>query len=282
MFASPAQVAIVTDSTADLPGELIERYQISVVPNLVIINGKSLADGQDITREEFYTRLPEIRPLPTTATASSGIYQELYQRLLDQGYKAILSIHTSSLLSGIINAASGAAQMFAGRVQVIDSQSISMGLGWQVLAAAEAAWSGLSAEKILEILDAIRPRLRVIAMLDTLEYLRRSGRVSWACASLGNFLRIKLFIEVNAGKVLNYGQARTYRAGINRLRDILLEQAPYERLAILHTNAESEANQFLEAIHGSWSQDPIVVNVTTVVGTHIGPNCLGFAGLVAD
>lgn len=279
---SHPQVAIVTDSTADIPSEQAERYNIHVVPNIIILDNHSLLDGRDISREEFYTRLPYYNPLPTTATASSGVYEDLYARLLKAGFSAIVSIHTSSRLSGIFNAATIAAQTVSGPIHVIDSQSVSMGLGWQVLAAAEDAINGLKVDRVLEHLAWLRPRLRLVAMLDTMEYLRRSGRVSWARARLGGLLRIKPFVEVDQGQVLSIGQARTFRAGYERLRKLLLERGPFERLAILHTNAEEEACRLLDSLDKKWDVTPFIVNVTTVIGTHVGPNGLGFAGITVD
>jgi DegV family protein with EDD domain len=274
------EIAIVTDSTADLPESLTESNHIHVVPNLVIVEGQSLEDGKDITRQEFYERLPGMRLFPTTATASSGTYQHLYQKIIRQGANYILSIHAAGLLSGIVNAASAAAQAFGERVRVLDSKQISLGLGFQVLAAAEAAARGASLDAILALVEEIQQRIRLIAMLDTLEYVRRSGRVSWARARLGSLLRVKPFLDVKNGLVTSLGEARTRRNGIDRLKRFLLDLGPLERLAILHTNAEVDAHQLLEDLDMQLPTPPLVVNVTTVIGAHVGPNGLGFAALV--
>jgi DegV family protein with EDD domain len=274
------RIALVTDSTADIPVEILRAHQINVVPNLVIIEGKSLIDGKDISRQEFYEQLPEMNSPPTTSTASSGTYQETYERLLSQGASHIISLHASSLLSGIFNAASAAAQAFSDSVKVLDSEQISLGLGYQVIAAAEAIAKGASLESVLGMIQDVRQRVRVIAMLDTLEYVRRSGRVSWARARLGNLLRVKPFLEVRDGQVFSLGDTRTRRKGIERLKDFLLSLGPLERLAVLHTNAEADARQFLEDLSFELSYKPFIVNVTTVIGTHVGPNGLGFAAVV--
>jgi fatty acid kinase fatty acid binding subunit len=273
----PIQIAIVTDSTADIPQDLVEEHDIHVVPNIIVIDGEGLEDGAGISRQDFYTRLPEMKTSPSTATASSGAYQVLYERLLQEGYGNILSIHTSGLLSGILNAASVAAQSFGERVKVIDSGYVTMGLGFQVLAAAEAARCGSGLQAILDCLIDMRQRVRVIAMLDTLEYLRRSGRVSWAKARLGNMLHLKAFVEVKYGRVLSLGEARTRRRGIEKLKEFLKNLGPLERLAILHTNAEAEAEQILRDLAPDLAFRPLVVNITTIIGTHVGPNGLGFA-----
>jgi fatty acid kinase fatty acid binding subunit len=279
---APTRIAIVTDSTADIPQDLVEENHIHVVPNIIVIDGESLEDGAGISRQDFYTRLPEMKTSPSTATASSGAYQVLYEHLLQQDYENILSIHTSSLLSGIFNSASVAAQSFGERVQVIDSGYVTMGLGFQVLAAAEAARRGLGLLAIQNCMADVRKRVRVIAMLDTLEYLRRSGRVSWAKARLGNLLHLKAFVEVKYGRVLSLGEARTRRKGIERLKEFLKNLGPVERLAILHTNAETDARQILKDTAPNLAFRPLVVNITTIIGTHVGPNGLGFATVVHE
>lgn len=272
-------IALVTDSTADIPSDLLRTRRIHVIPNLVIIGNQELVDGVDITREEFYTRLPGMKDHPTTATSSSGSYEKLFSELLAQGANHILSIHASSLLTGIFNAASAAAQSFKGQVHVIDSEQLSMGLGFQVLAAAESIAGGAQLEEVIDAITDIRRRIHVAAMLDTLEFVRRSGRVSWARARLGNILRVKPFVEVRAGQVYSLGETRTRSKGIRRLRDFLLELGPLEKLAILHTNAEDDARQFLASLPTAFTPSPPIVNVTTVIGVHVGPNGLGFAAV---
>jgi len=272
-------IAIVTDSTADIPVDIAEEHNIHVIPAILVIDGKSIEDGSGISRRDFYERLPHMEIPPTTATPSMGTFEKHYQQLFEQGFQEILSVHVSSLLSGIASTAQMAAQAFGECIRVIDSQSLSMGLGFQVLAAAEAVAKGLSLDKIVQQVDDIRQRLKLYAMLDTLEYVRRSGRVSWARAQLGSLLRIKPFLEVREGKVFNMGQTRTRRKGTARLLDMLKNQGELERLAILHTNAEENARQFLKTFNPQLPMPALIVNVTTIVGTHVGPNGLGFAAI---
>lgn len=273
-------IAIVTDSTCDIPYDLVEQHRLHVVPNLLVLDGESVEDGRSFSRQDFYRRLPAMRTLPTTATASSGTYLALYEKLLHHGFEQILSIHASALLSGILNAASAAAQAFGRRVRVIDSQNVTLGLGFQVLAAAEAVAQGLPLEGVLERLENVRRRVRVVAMLDTLEYIRRSGRVSWARAGLGALLNIRPFVEVRNGLIHRLGEVRTRSKGIARMLELLRNLGPLERLAILHTNAEADARQILESLAPRLPTPPLLVNVTTVIGTHVGPNGLGFAAVV--
>jgi DegV family protein with EDD domain len=271
------KTAIVTDSTSDIPDELVRALDIHVMNNHVIIDGKSYEDGIDISRQEFYERLPTMKEIPTTATASAGAYSELYSRLFNKGVDFILSIHPPKELSGIMNAASTASQAFGGKVKVIDSRSISMGLGYMVIAAAEAASEKVPVDKIIDLLEKTRQRISVVAMLDTLEYIRRSGRVSWARASLGSLLNIKPFLVVRNGLVESIGSVRTRRKGLDRLLDLLRQQGPLERLSILHTNAEQDARQMLQDSQHEDPESSYIINVTTVIGSHVGPNGLGYA-----
>ncbi len=273
------KIAIVTDSTADIPEEIVKRNNIHVVPNRVIIDGKDYADGIDITRQEFYERLPLMESPPTTATASSGTYQILFAKLFDQGIQHIISIHVSKNFSGVFNAASTGAQSFIDCMHVIDSEQVTLGLGYQVIAAAEAAMRGSSLEAILERINIVRRRVRVIAMLDTLEYLHKSGRVSWARARIGNLLRVKPFIDVIGGHAKRIGDVRTRRRGIKRLLRLLNDLGDLEQLAVLHTNAEADAYHFLQEYPGKLDTESMVIYVTTAIGTHVGPNGLGFVAV---
>lgn len=272
-------IAIVTDSTCDIPADTVEQYQIQIIPNILVIDGKSVEDGVGMSRQEFYEKLPKLNSVPTTASPSVGTFQEVYDRLLSKGVNRILSIHPPSSLSGIYNAANLAAQTFEGLVHVVDSGQVTLGMGFQVLHAAEAIAKGFPFEQILNQIENIRKRCRVIAMLDTLEYVRRSGRVSWARARIGSLLDIKPLIELQNGSVVSLGQTRTRRKGIEWLHTMLHNLGPIEKLAILHTNCEREAHLFFENLKIQLPTPPFVVNVTTIIGAHVGPQGLGFAAV---
>jgi DegV family protein with EDD domain len=273
------KIEFVTDSTSDVPGDLAEQYGIQVVPALVNIHGKSYADGVDISREEFYTRLPGMKPPPSTSAPSVGAFQERYEKLLTGGAELVLSIHPPNELSGTFNAARLAAQEFGKRVKVLDSGQLSLGLGFQVILAAEASARGAILGEVTSLLESVRRRVRVVALLDTIEYVRRSGRVSWAAAMIGGLLHLQPLIELRYGIVHRLGQARTRLQGIERLVETLNSWGPLERLAVLHTNAESAAQQLLEGVKSKVVVPPLLVNVTTAIGTHVGPNALGFAAV---
>lgn len=272
-------IALVSDSIADLPRELVEKYRIEIIPAIVIVEGNAYEDGKGLTREAFYTRMPSMKTPPTTASPSIGAFQERYEKLLSAGAEQILSIHAASTLSGIYNTAKIAAQSFGEKVRVLDSGQLTLGIGFQVLAAAEALARVPSMDAALAAVESIQKRLKVFALLDTLEYLRRSGRVSWAKAMIGGFLNLKPMIELTEGRVLRPGAARTARQGVERLLRFLHEMEPLERLAILHTNAEARARAFLRDASPDLKAPPLIVNVTTVIGAHLGPNGVGFAAV---
>lgn len=273
------KIGFVTDSTSDIPAEIAGRHGIEVVPALVNIDGKSYADGIEISREEFYTRLPVMKPPPTTSAPSVGSIQERYEKLFKAGATSIVSIHPPNELSGIYNAARLAAQGFGQRVAVLDSGQLSLGLGFQVILGAEAAARGALLDEVTALVASIRKRVRVAALLDTIEYVRRSGRVSWAAATIGSLLHLQPLIELRHGIVHRLGQARTRLQGIERLVETLNSWGPLERLAVLHTNAEAAARQLLDDLKSRVAVPPLLVNVTTAIGTHVGPNGLGFAAV---
>ena len=275
------KIGIVTDSTSDLPAHLVEEHNIQVVPTILILDEKEYTDGIGITREEFYTRLPSLETMPTTAAPSIGDFTTPYETLFSQGYDHIISIHPANQLTTIVNVARQAAHEFQNKVTCVDSGSLSLGLGFQVIAAAEEAESGL--KPALDAIESTRKRLQVSAALDTMEYLKRSGRVPGAVAALGGLLSIKPMIELIDGQVKAIGAARTTSQADKRILKFLLERGELERLAILHTNAEPRArnllNEMMSHARQSVPRDILFVNVTAVIGTHLGPNGLGFAAV---
>jgi len=279
------KLGIVTDSTSDIPQSLIEQYELEIIPSILIIDGKEYADGIGISREEFYRKLPSLKMQPTTAAPSIGDFSARYESLLTRGCDHILSIHAAGALTSILNIARQAANDFPGRVTCVDSTSLSLGLGFQVIAAAEAAAEAaeMGLRSALSAVESARKRLHVSAALDSMKNLRRSGRVPGAVAMLGSLLKIKPLIELTDGQVKGIGAARTTTQANDRMLSFLLEGGPLERLAILHTGAESRAKEFLNVLMLKASQsvprDILMVNVTPVIGTHVGPNGLGFAAV---
>lgn len=273
-------VHIVTDSTSDIPADFVRELDITVVPAHVIFGNESFDDGVTITREEFYQRLVASSELPTTASPSAGEFAEVYQRLGGD----IISIHLASKLSGVFNTAHAATQLVPQiNVTLFDSTSLAMGLGWQVISAARAAKNGQSVEQIMQLLTGTRPRVRVYAGLDTLEYVRRSGRVSWAKAMVSQLLHIKPILEVRDGVVTQLERIRTRRNLIERLKQIAHELGPLDELAVQHTRAYDDARALADDLAAVLPlKQPIVVcEATTTIGTHIGPNGLGIIAVKA-
>jgi len=270
----------VTDSTSDLTQSMIDRHGILVVPIIVVIDGKGYTDGSGMTREEFYTSLPDMKNPPTTAAPAPVEFTERYEQLFKVGCDHIISFHPPLALTSIGLSAQTAADDFGGRVTVLDTGQLTLGIGFQVLAAAEAAAKGAGQDEILAAVKSIRQRLKVAAVLDTMLYLKRSGRVHWAKAAIGGLLNLKPLVEITEGKVESLGAARTTHQGHQRILEILREQGRLERLVLLHTNAEHRASQLLEDYKSSLPDVPLI-NVTTVIGTHVGPNGLGFVAVRA-
>ena len=276
------KLGIVTDSTCDLPAYLIEQHELEVIPSLLVIDGQEYTDGIGITREEFYRQLPSFRTPPTTAAPSIGEFATRYDSLLSRGCDHILSIHAAHQLTTIINSARQAANDFPNQITVVDSTSLSLGIGFQVLAAAEAVELGLQAA--LNAIESARKRLHVFAALDTMDNLRRSGRVPAAVTILGGMLHIKPLIELINGEVKPVGALRTTKQSNERMLSILLQEGELERVAILHTGAEARAKEFLNMVMEkairSMPREILMLNVTPTIGTHVGPNGLGFASII--
>ena len=273
------KIGLVTDSTSDLPDFLVEQYGLEVVPSILILEGKEFADGRGISRQEFYKQLPFLGTGVSTAAPSIGEFASRYEKLISAGCDHILSIHAASQLTTIINTARQAADQYGERVTVVDSGSLSLGLGFQVLAAAEAAEEGLDAA--LAAIESTRSRTYVTAALDTMKYLRRSGRVPAAVTLVGGMLNLKPLVELKDGELKRSGAVRTTEQANQLMLKSLLEGGKMQRLAILHTGAEARARQFLDQLmqanNLSVPRDVLIVNVTTVIGAHVGPIGLGFA-----
>jgi len=279
-----SQVRILTDSTSDVPPEIAARLHITVVPAYVQIGNHSYRDepsSEGLHREKFYAQLPTMPAVPTTSVPPAHEFTTAYSSLIGEADE-VVAIVISSNLSGMYNVAHlGAQEVPDLKVHVVDSGQVTMGLGWMVIAAAEAAASGKSAQEILTLVEDIKPRVRVYATLDTLEYLRRSGRVSWARAKAAQILHIKPIVEVLLGKVRDLGRTRTRRRAIERLVELTYALGPLERLAILHTYTPEVENLCRRLADLCSSSHYLTVAVTTIIGAHVGPRGLGVAAVIA-
>ena len=271
-------VRIVTDSTCDLPAETIAQYGIRVVPLYINVGKRSYLDGIDITRQEFYEKLPAFPVHPTTAVPSPQKFRAMYDALADEGATYVLSIHISKALSAVVDVAQVAAQETTSiPVTVLDAQQLSLGTGFLVETAAKMAAEGRPVAEILPALNAQIQRSHVFAALDTLEFLRRSGRMNRFLANFGAILQLKPILTMHAG---NPGteRVRTRERATQRLLDMLRAVAPFERVAIVHANApERVAELRARAAALLLGGDIPAVDITPVIGAHLGPGAYGFA-----
>lgn len=274
---------IVTDSTCDLPEALISQYDITVVPLYLNIGQQSYREGVDLSREAFYTGLPDYDPFPTTAAPSVGQFKTAYERLIERGASEILSIHVAAGLSATYNNARLAAQaVTAVPVTVFNSQQVTLGLGFMVLAAAKAITTGQPVAEIIPLLERRIPRTHIFAALDTLEYLKRSGRINQVTASLGSLLQIKPLIKIHRDEI-TAERVRTGNRALQRLLALAEEIAPLEQVALIHSHALEKTDTLRQIVaHLLPEADPLCVEVTPVLGTHVGPGGVGLACVMAE
>jgi len=274
-------IRIVTDSTSDLPENLIEELGVTVVPCYLNIGGKSYLDGVEMTRERFYRELPTYDPFPTTSSPGTGVFVSAYERLADEGADEVLSIHISSKLSGMLNSASAAAQSTsAADVTVYDSGQLTLGLGLMAAAAARMAKVGHSMAEIVAHLEDMAHRTWSFAAVDTLEYLRRGGRVSRLEAAVGGLLKLKPLLIQHLGETVPE-KVRTTRRMFERVVQLVSDLGPLEQVGLVHTRPAERAQELLEmARHLIPESIPIVSGtVTPAIGAHIGPNGVGLVAV---
>jgi len=267
-------IRIVTDSSCDLPHEIIREHQITVIPLFINVGDRSYQDGVDLSHQEFYERLPGFKPAPKTAAPGSEVFRKAFEQLASEGATEILSIHVSTKLSAIVDIASKAAKETTRLpVTVFDSRQLSLGTGFQVLAAAE----GCSLNEILTMLERQIRRTHVFAALDTMEYLKRSGRMNFAISSFGTLLQIKPFMKMYNGEP-TAERVRTRKGAMKRMVELLKEFAPYEKVALLHSQAVQRAQALLQEVRFLLPAGDIwMEEITPVLGVHIGPGVIGFA-----
>lgn len=271
-------VRIVTDSTADLLVDEVERYGIIVAPLNVLIGSENFRDGIDIQAEEFYRRLPSLRELPKTSQPSAGAFLEIYQQQLAAGASAILSIHISGKLSGTLNAARTARDNLPDptRVTLIDTGTVSAGSAYGVLAAARVASEGGTSEQAQAAAESALGRAHLVAMLDTLEYLQRGGRVGRTRAWLGGLLNVKPIITFRDGEVAPFERVRTRARAIDRIIELTVAYQHIESVSLIHSCRPDEVERVLKRLSDALPGVPIRTGwFGPVVGVYAGPNTLG-------
>jgi DegV family protein with EDD domain len=275
----PNKVAIVTDSTAYLPEDCLQQYNISVTPLSVIWGDQSYLDGVDILPSEFYKRLADSRVMPTTSQVTPAAMHSTFQSLLEQGYN-VLGIFVSSKISGTFQSAVQAREMLphasdAERIAVVDSLWTTMAMGWPVLTAARAAQAGESLSECQKVAENACQNSGVLFVVETLEFMRRGGRIGGAQAFLGTMLNIKPVLEMRGGRIEAVEKVRTKQKAIQHMLDVVAERLKGKaniRLAVTHSNSEADASALLETARTQL--DPIETlscPLSPVIGTHTGP-----------
>jgi len=278
-----AKVAIVTDSTVSIPEPLLKQYHIQTVPLCVIWGEETLRDGIDLAPEDFYKRLSTSKVMPTTSQASIADMQKTFSGLLEQGYD-VLGIFISSRLSGTVDSALQARQALdsgAEKVSIVDSLATIMAMGWPVLTAARAAEAGENLQECTQIAEKARDQTGVLFVVETLEFLRRGGRIGGATAMLGTALNIKPLLELQDGRIESVEKIRTKRKAMERMIDLAGEKMGGRlpvRLATAHANCEEDAKAVLEEATSRYHPvETIISPLSPTIGTHAGPGTVALA-----
>jgi len=276
-----SKVAIVTDSSAYIPNDILKEYPISVAPQVLIWGNESYEDGVDIQPGEFYTRLKDAKVMPSSSQVTPASFHKIYKRLLDEKYD-ILAILIAEKLSGTIASAKQAKEFFPDAViEIFDSNSTAMAMGYQVLAVARALAKGASLQEGLALAKNARDHTGVVFTVDTLEFLRRGGRIGGAAAFLATALNIKPILELRDGRIEPIEKVRTRKKALDRLVELVEDRSAGRRpirLATLHANAQSDAESLLETARVKFDAiESIFSEVSPVIGSHAGPGTVGLA-----
>ena len=274
----PRSFAVVTDSTADLPDEWRDRHDVEVVPLKVLFGKETFRDRVDMSNEEFFRRLAASDTLPTTSAPSPGDFAEVYRRLA-KDHDGCISIHIGAQLSATVEAARVGAQAVDGfRVEVIDSQTVSMPIAFLCQVAAECD----SLDQAAQAVQRRVPKSRVLALLDTLRYLEMGGRLSRAQAMIGSMLDLKPLLLVADAQIKPVDRVRTRARAIPRMVGYFEGDMPVEHVAVMHAQAADEAEQIAAALRKDFPDREVAVGqIGCVLGTHTGPKALGIVYLKA-
>lgn len=274
------KVIVVTDTSANLPAELVQQWDIRLVPSVVTIDGRAFRDGIDISAQEVYRWQREHEQPPRTAAPSVGDFLHVYASAAPTA-SGIVSIHPSPSLSALHTVARTASELLDGPpVQVIDCHNVAMAQGFVVLAAARAAASGASLEEVMARSREMADKVRLLAVIDTLEYLHRGGRIGAAASLLGSVLQIKPMLYVADGHVEVFAKPRSKHKAVQIMLDHMAQQADGRRLhiAIFHADVPEEAEALRQAVRQRFDcAELYVTEFTPVMGVHTGPGVLGVA-----
>lgn len=273
------KIALVTDTTAYIPDELLLKYDIHTIPLSVVFGDDSFREGIDITTEDFYDRVRTEKTLPTTSQPPIGMFMELYEGL-SESYDAIISVHLSKKISGTYDAAIAAGNMVEGvEVYPFDSGLSAMPQGMFVLKAAEMIQEGIEIQTILETLEDMKQRTYAYFMVDDLSHLQRGGRLSSAQALVGSLLHIKPVLHMPEGKIIPFEKIRTRKKALKRIMGMLEKDAQANKIArvvFIHANDEASALELQHEFQTKYPQiETIISGFGPVIGTHLGEGSLG-------
>jgi DegV family protein with EDD domain len=272
-----SRVRIVTDSASDLPQSVVDELGISIVPLSIRFGEEEFVDRVELSVEDFYRRMAESSVLPQTAAPAPGAFESVFRSLAAEADTAgIVCINLSSALSATMQSAENGARAIEGTdIRVVDSRSITGGLGTMVVAAARAGAEGASVDEVVALVEDLRSRTRVYGTLDTLENLKKGGRIGNAQALLGTMLSIKPCVDLSSGVVEEAGRQRTRRKALAWLRDKVAADAPVESLTVIHGQAE-DLEEFLDLLGPVVDRSSIGISTLgAVIGTHGGPRVMG-------
>ncbi len=281
-------IGIVTDSTCDIPEDLISQYGITIVPQYIIWGEKQYKDRVDLSPFEFYQRLEKDKIRPTTSQASVNDFKKVFEDLNNKGITEIIVLTVSSAMSGTFQMAKNAAKLVDFPVSVVDSKGPTMTLGWQVLAAARACEMGADVSTILKKIDQVRQRLVQFVAMNTLEYLQKGGRIGGAVKWVGGLLQVKPLVSINhgTGLVEPVSLARTQKALVENMYKKFFEKLDLNkklRIAILHGNALEKAEELAQRIENEFNPIELIINMTgPVLGINTGPGALALCGYYED
>lgn len=283
---SKAKVAIVTDSTVNLPAEVIEANNIYVIPQILNWEGRSFLDQIDISTEEFYQRLPNSKDLPKTSQPAPGQFTEHFEKVAE-GAESIVAIFVSQALSGTIQSAHlGAEAMGDYPIEIVDSRSTSLGLGLLVTAAARYAAEGHDYKEVAAYVRTLVPRIRVLFVVDTLEYLHKGGRIGGAKRLVGSMLSIKPVLGLEDGVIEPQAQIRTKKKAIQHMLDVVLGEMKGKKnvhAGVIHAVAPEDAAYIVEQVRASANPVELYVNeLTPVIGANVGPGVVGMGYYAED
>lgn len=272
---------IITDSAADLPATLAAELHITVVPAIVRFGMDSFEDRVDLSAAQFYQRLAASDTLPQTSAPAPGRFTVEYERLIDDGHDVAV-VTVIGGMSGIYNAARVAAQDYPDRVRVVDSTNLSLAEGWIAVAAARAARDGANLAEVAALAEGLAPRVHLWAVLDTLEYAYRGGRLNAAQAWVGGLLQIKPILDIYDSTVVLGERVRTLHKAVTRLLQIVAEAGPPQEIGVIHAAAPELGAEVQRRLQASYPErDIVLVETGPAVGVHAGPGAVGVASLLA-